>query len=173
MRTKDVALVAIVGSLYFALVWLFQIISFYVIQIRIADCLIPISAVLGYPAVIGVSVGCLVANTFAPWGSSGLVILDMILGTLTNFLASYAVYRVSRNGTRVSLQLGCVFATIIVTLIVGTYIPLLVEWAYGVPSPIWLGWLGVGLGSVISINVVGYVVTQTLKRGGAVKGILR
>lgn len=159
----------VVASLYFVLVWYFQVISFYVFQLRIADCLIPTSAVLGTPAVLGVTIGCLLANMFAPWGVTGFVIIDMVLGSLANLLASYAAYKVASVKVggishAARTQLGCIAATVIITIIVGSYIPLLVEWAFEMPSPIWIGWLGVGTGSLITINGLGYFVTVLLRR---------
>ena len=47
MKTKDYTLIAIIGALYAALVIVFGINSSGPIQLRVADCLIALSAILG------------------------------------------------------------------------------------------------------------------------------
>ena len=124
---------------------------------RIADALIPLSMVFGWPAIIGVSIGCIIGNVVSPLPS---VLTDMTFGALANFLASFFAWRIIkiRGLNWKNVFLGFAVATITVTFIVGTYLAVLT----GVE--LWIWWLGIGAGSVISIVVLGYILVQGLIR---------
>ncbi|MBS7619040.1 QueT transporter family protein [Candidatus Bathyarchaeota archaeon] len=55
MKVRQTSLLSVISALYAALVIVFAPISYRLIQLRIADCLIPLSAVFGWPAVFSVS----------------------------------------------------------------------------------------------------------------------
>ncbi|RLG63942.1 hypothetical protein DRO02_05570 [archaeon] len=126
-------------------------ISYGIVQVRVSDALIPLSIIFGFPAVIGVTIGCALANIISP--VPGLVFIDIIFGSIANFAASYAAYRLRKNE-----KLACIVATLIVTFIVGTYLPILFSF------PIYIGWATIFIGSAISIGMLGYVLVQVLKR---------
>ena len=158
MKVKDLALASIFAALYAILVILLAVISFQLVQVRIADALIPLSIVFGWPAVIGVTVGCIVSNVVSPMPS---VIIDVTLGSIANLIASFLAWKIGRLKRRESLVnefLGCSAATIVITFIVGTYLAIITEM-----EP-WIWWLGIGVGSVISINILGYILIQVMKR---------
>lgn len=158
MKVKDLALASIFAALYAILVILLSVISFQLVQVRLADALIPLSIVFGWPAVIGVTVGCIVSNVVSPMPS---VIIDVTLGSIANLIASFLAWKVGRlkrGGSLVNEFLGCSAATIVITFMVGTYLAIITEM-----EP-WIWWLGVGVGSVISINVLGYILIQFMKR---------
>jgi uncharacterized membrane protein len=54
--------------------------------------------------------------------------------------------------------LGCLTATVLITFIVGTYLAWLTE------VELWIWWLGVGIGSIISITILGYALVRILQR---------
>jgi uncharacterized membrane protein len=158
LKVKDLALASIFAALYAILVILLAVISFQLVQVRIADALIPLSIVFGWPAVIGVTVGCIVSNVVSPMPS---VIIDVTLGSIANLIASFLAWKIGRLKRRESLVnefLGCSAATIVITFIVGTYLAIITEM-----EP-WIWWLGIGVGSVISINILGYILIQVMKR---------
>jgi len=65
------------------------------VQLRVADCLIALSALLGWPTVAGVTIGCFVGNIFyLPnlYGAFGsLALVDAIVGPIVNFIAASLV----------------------------------------------------------------------------------
>ena len=132
-------------------------ISFELVQVRVADALIPLSMIFGWPVVIGVSVGCAISNVVSPMPS---VVVDIVFGSLANFAAGFLAWKISsfkkRNATFEFL--GCVAATLTITLIVGTYLAVLTG------MEVWLWWLGIGVGSVISVCGIGFTLIQVLKR---------
>ncbi len=152
------ALASIFAALYAILVIFLAVISFQLVQVRLADALIPLSIVFGWPAVIGVTVGCIVSNVVSPMPS---VIIDITLGSIANLIASFLAWKIGRLKRKASLVnefLGCSAATIVITFMVGTYLAIITEM-----EP-WIWWLGVGVGSLISINVLGYILIQFMKR---------
>lgn len=158
MKVKDLAIAAVFAALYAVLVVFLAVISFQLVQVRLADALIPLSIVFGWPLVIGVTVGCIVSNVVSPMPS---VLIDVTLGALANFVASFLAWKVGRLRRSESLAgefLGCSAATIVITFIVGTYLAVITE------MELWIWWLGIGSGSVISINVLGYLLVQVMKK---------
>jgi uncharacterized membrane protein len=148
-------LTAVFAALYAIFVFMFAGVSFGVFQIRVADALIPLSIVLGWPVVCGVTIGCAIANIVTPLPS---IITDMTLGSMANFVASLLAWKISlwKSG-RIGDILACLAATLIVTFIVGTYLAVITATDY------WLWWTGVGVGSVVSIGILGFVLVSILR----------
>jgi uncharacterized membrane protein len=147
--------------MYSVLVYVLSEISFGLVQVRVADCLIPLSMLFGWPVIVGAAAGCLVGNLVSPMPS---IITDMTFGALANLVASFLAWKI---GCRKSMKtanvfFGCVAATVVITFVVGTYLALLTE------MELWVWWLGVGVGSMISINILGYTLVQTIKKTGVV-----
>ncbi|MGD8544184.1 MAG: QueT transporter family protein [Candidatus Bathyarchaeota archaeon] len=158
LNSRDLALIAVFAALYAALVYALPGISFQLPQVRIADALIPLSIVFGWPVVVGVTVGCAVSNVISPLPS---VIVDITFGSIANFIASFLAWKIGRwkrNKSVINEFFGCVVATIAITFIVGTYLAVITE------MDLWIWWLDVGIGSVISINIVGYMLIQVMKK---------
>jgi len=152
------ALIAVFAALYAALVYALPGSSFQLPQVRIADALIALSIVFGWPVVLGVTVGCAVSNVISPLPS---VIVDITFGAIANFIASFLAWKIGswkRNKSVINEFFGCVVATIVITFIVGTYLAVITE------MDLWIGWLDIGIGSVISINIVGYMLIQAMKK---------
>jgi uncharacterized membrane protein len=158
LSSKDLALTAIFAALYATLVLTLTGISFQLVQVRVADVLIPLSIFFGWPTIIGVAIGGAVANVASPMPS---VIVDLSFGSIANFIASLLAWKISRLKLISEVLrefLGCVASTIVITLIVGTYLAILTD------MELWVWWLGIGVGSVISINILGFALIQLLKK---------
>ncbi len=147
-KTRDIALCGIFATLYATATVAFAPISYWVIQCRIADSLIPISAIFGWPAIVGVSLGCMVANVY---GSLGLI--DIVFGSIANMLASLCAYLLRKRPF-----VACFSSTIVVTVIVGGYLWVLFN------IPLEFSLIGVFLGSFVSMNLLGYVLLKLLSR---------
>ncbi|MEM1589891.1 MAG: QueT transporter family protein [Candidatus Bathyarchaeia archaeon] len=152
--SRDLTLTAVFAAFYAAGVVFLAPISFEVFQVRVADALLPLAVVFGLPAVFGTSLGCFVANFYG-----GLGVVDIVGGALANFVACFLAWRI--GGKSVSRRFAaCVAETIVITLIVGSYLPMLL----GIPLEI--GLLGVFLGSLVAINVLGFILLETFYRSG-------
>ena len=162
MNTRDISLSAVVAALYAAIVILLAPISFGPIQLRLADCLIPLSALLGPPAVLGVVLGALVANTY--WFLSPI---DVVFGAAANLAAGYIMYRF-----RDRLVPASVAASLVIGVVVGGYL-----WLFfpppsimGLQLPAWLAMMvSITLSSLVAVTVLGVALVKTLERSEYVK----
>ncbi|MHA1506585.1 MAG: QueT transporter family protein [Candidatus Asgardarchaeia archaeon] len=150
MRNKSVyvSLSATFSALYFVLVYIFQPISFAIVQVRVADALIPLSIIFGRPCIIGVSIGAFLSNFYGGFGP-----IDIVGGTIANFIASYLAYKFKRNKVVATL-----LASITVSLIVGSYLSFLLM------EPIYISIPSIFVGSFISINILGYLLLSILEK---------
>ena len=154
MKSKDsvyVTLTATLAALYAVGVIFLAPISFQLFQVRVADALLPLAILFGWPAIIGLSLGAFVANFFG-----GLGPVDIIGGTLANFVASFIAWKLARNGGKPRVFLGVALEIATVTLIVGTYL----SYLFGMPLQV--GWFGVLLGSIVSIGILGSILLFAL-----------
>jgi uncharacterized membrane protein len=149
-------LTAMFAAVYAVGVYLLTPISFLAFQVRVADALLPLAILFGWPAIIGLSIGAFVANFFGPLG-----IVDIAGGALANFIATFLAWRISRNKGRFWKLIGVAEEIATVTLIVGTYL------SYVLAQPLLLVWIGVLLGSIIAIGVLGSTLLFALSREGA------
>jgi uncharacterized membrane protein len=77
---------AIIAALYFVFTTVFQAISFGQVQLRVSEMLTVLP--FFFPeAIWGLTLGCLIANFFSPFG-----LIDIVFGTLCTFLAATATY---------------------------------------------------------------------------------
>ena len=179
MEARDVALAAVLAALYAGLVVGLAPISFYAIQVRVADALLPLSIILGWPAVLGFAVGCFIANFFGlPFP---FCVADAVLGSLANLTACALGYKLgggSADPKKAFLATLAIFS--VVTAVVGTYLPFFLV-ACGIPAdlpflsshvappPLGLllvGWVSVGLGSLVSVIVLGYPLLMAVVKAG-------
>lgn len=146
MKSKNVihmTLTAVFAALYSVGVVFLAPISFQIFQVRIADALLPLSILFGWPAILGLSLGAFVANFFG-----GLGPIDIIGGAAANFLATFVAWKIGHK-RHVNALVGILSEIAIVTIIVGTYLSFLIG------LPLAVGLLGIFLGSVIAIGFLG------------------
>jgi len=153
LDTRNVALGSVIAALYAAGVVLLAPISFSVFQVRLADALIPLSILFGTPVAWGVTLGNVVANVYG-----GLGYIDIIGGSVANFVAAYVGWKIGTRKFRGSKFVATVAQNLIVSGIVGSYLAVL----FGVPLEV--GFLGILLGSAISMNVIGYILTLAIEK---------
>ena len=162
--SRDLALTAVFAALC-AVINLVQSFSLFgnpsvygPIQLRIADFLIALAALLGLPVVIGVTVGCAVVNVFGPIG-----FVDVIFGSLANLIAASIVFSLRKH-----TLLACVAGALPIGIIVGGgYL-----WLYFPYQSTELGFLpawvttlvSILVSSLITIGVIGYAVLRILGR---------
>ena len=136
------------------------------IQLRIADCLIPLCALFGWPAIVGVTAGAFVSNVFTSLPMTNGV-YDVAFGPLANLLAGTTIYVLRKRRLT-----GCIIASIEIGLLVGSYL-----WAiFGAPSdiftlgitlnwPIWVASiLSITISSLVAIAVIGYTLLSIMSK---------
>ena len=149
MKSKNsiqMTLTAAFAALYTVGVVFLAPISFQVFQVRLADALLPLSMLFGWPAILGLSLGAFVANFFG-----GLGPVDIIGGAVANFLATLIAWKIGHKRKPTTALAGVISEILIVTLIVGTYLSFLLG------MPLLIGLLGVFLGSAVAIGVLGSI----------------
>jgi len=151
----DMALVAIFAALYAIGVIALAPISYGIVQVRVADALIPLSAIFGYPAILGVTIGCFVANIYSPFGA-----IDIIGGTVANFVASWLSYKLRKN-----VIMATTAATLAVTVIVGSYLTALL----GIP----IIFISILVGSFIAINIIGGTLIVLLRKSEFIQQFIK
>ena len=147
----ELTLAAVFAALYAVGVVVLGPISFQVFQVRVADALLPLCMLFGWPAILGLTLGTIVANLFG-----GLGPIDIVGGGLANLIAGYVAWRISLNKGKPWLFLGVVSQVIIVTAMVGTYL----SYLFGMPVEV--GLLGVLLGSIVAIGILGSLLLLAL-----------
>jgi hypothetical protein len=165
---RDWALASVFAALYAALVIVQGQTAAATVQLRFADCLIPLCALFGWPVILGVSVGAFVGNGFTSLPMANGV-FDVVLGPLANLLAGFTVYVLRRRRFA-----GCVLASVEVGVIVGSYVWLIFGgpsnvFGVGVPLvwPVWVASVvSITVSSLVAIAVVGYVLLSVLSRAG-------
>jgi len=105
-----------IAAMYIALVWILPGISFGPLQIRVADMLNPLPYIMGFEAVLGLTIGTLVANLISFYG-----VWDMAIGTLCTFTYSIINYAMGRlfGYRKWLLPLIAVIDTIVVGIFIG------------------------------------------------------
>jgi len=75
------------------------------VQLRVADCLIALAALLGWPVVFGLTVGCVVSNVLSNM-MYFLGPVDIIMGPFANFVAAGLVLLLWRRRL-LACVIGC------------------------------------------------------------------
>ena len=150
---KSVVAVLTAGfaALYTVGVLVLAPISFQVFQVRVADALLPLAILFGWPAILGLSLGAFVANIFG-----GLGPVDIVGGSIANLIAGYVAWRVAAGGGMWRVLVAIGLQILIVTAIVGTYL------SYILALPLGIAWFGVLLGSIVAVGLLGSLLLRAL-----------
>ena len=153
LNTKKLAVVTVFAALYAVGVVFLAPISFGIVQVRVADAMLPLSMIFGLPGALGLSLGCLVSNVFG-----GLGIVDIVGGAAANLVACTLAWYIGRKGRGTQRFLGTVAETVAVALIVGGYLSLLLQ------VPLEISLLGVLIGEMIAVNLIGFPIEEAIRR---------
>jgi uncharacterized membrane protein len=148
MKSNDLVLAAFMAALYVGLIELFHPISFQAIQVRVANALIGTVPILGWPAIIGITLGVLIGNITSPLG-----LIDLI-SAIPTFIGLYIIYRLRST----SVLLGLTIYTVILSLWVG----FMLWYVLNLPYIITVAYLLIGIG--ISTIFLGYILYKALRR---------
>jgi uncharacterized membrane protein len=164
--TRQLTFASAIAALYAILVSILPATSIPIIQVRVADILMPMSILFGWPAAIGVTIGAGLGNFVGDTilgNSGGITGVDVVLGSLANLLAATLAWKISSKnwtirGRRASWLLAVNTETLIIALIVGTYL----GWLFSVTLLLSIG--GILAGSIIAITIGGYTLLRILGR---------
>jgi uncharacterized membrane protein len=126
------------------------------IQLRVADFMIALAALFGWPIIGGVTIGCFLTNAYYFIGAP-----DVILGPIANLIAAYLVMFLRKRRL-----LACIIGALPIGFIVGGYL-----WLFFPPPeilgtlPAWAGMIvSITVSSLIAVAVMGYLVLSILSR---------
>jgi uncharacterized membrane protein len=164
--SRNLALAAVFAALYAALVVAFAPISTLPVQVRVADVLLPLAILFGWPAILGLGIGTVVGNFAAdsltgfPSASIGL---DIVGGSLVNLLAAYLAWRIGENSWRVrnwnaSWFSATVVETALISVVVGGYLSVVFS------IPLVVSILTILAGEIVAINIGGFALLSMIAR---------
>jgi uncharacterized membrane protein len=164
--SRDLALTAVFAALY-VIINLAEtfigspVFTYGPIQLRLADCLIALAALFGWPVVGGVTLGCVLTNVFSSLGAP-----DVILGPIANLVAAGIVLFLRKHQL-----VACVVGALPIGVIVGSYL-----WLFFPPPevlsflPAWAGMIvSLTISSLIAVAVIGYALLLVLSRRGIIE----
>jgi uncharacterized membrane protein len=166
--SKDITLTAVFAALY-PVINILQMslvgnpTIYGPIQLRVADCLIALTVLFGWPVVGGVTFGCLVTNAYYFIGAQ-----DVIFGPIANLIAATVVLLLRKHRF-----LACVAGAFPIGLVVGSYLTIFF------PPPQVLNALpaiaamivSLTISSIIAIAGIGYSLLLVLSRPGIIRAI--
>ena len=162
MKTSDLSLTAIFTSLYAIILIALAPISFGPVQLRVADCLIPLAALFGSPVIAGATVGCFLGNAYYWLGPH-----DVILGPIANLIAATLIFLLRRRQF-----LACVAGALPIGIIVGSYLWLFFPPPdiFGLSMPIWTAMIvSITISSLVAMAAIGYALLKALSRPNVIK----
>ncbi len=158
MRNKNVANLtraAIIAALYVVLTYIANALGLASgsIQVRFSEAL-TILPFFTPAAIPGLFVGCLLSNIL-----TGCALPDIIFGSIATLLGALGTYFLRKKSPWLAPVSPIAANTVIV--------PFVLLYAYGV-QPLWLSFITVGIGEIISCGVLGMLLLFALKkRAGA------
>ena len=155
MKASELSLTIVFSSLYAILVVVLAPISYGPVQLRVADCLIPLAALFGWPVITGVTIGCFLGNAYFWLGPQ-----DVIFGTIANLIAATIIFIFRKRQF-----LACVLGSLPIGVIVGSYL-----WIFfpppdifGLQLPMWSAMIiSITISSLIAMAGIGYALLKTL-----------
>ncbi len=159
LDSRDLTIAALFTALY-AVINLIQSFSignptvYGPIQLRLADFMIALAALFGWPLIGGVTAGCLLTNAYYFIG-----VPDVVLGPIANLVAASFVLALRKHRL-----LACISGALPVGLIVGSYL-----WLFFPPPdvfgilPAWIAMIvSITISSLIAVGVLGYTILSLL-----------
>jgi len=131
------------------------------IQLRVADCLIALAALLGLPVVAGVTAGCFLTNAYYFIG-----IQDVAFGPIANLVAATIIFLLRKHRF-----IGCTLGALPIGFIVGGYL-----WLFFPPPdvlstlPAWAAMISsITISSLIAIAGIGYTLLSVLSKKNVIE----
>ncbi len=136
---------ALVAAIYAVLTIILAPISYGPVQFRLSEILV-LLAFINPTYIIGLTLGCLLANIFG-----GLGLLDIVFGTLATFLSVSAISLTAKymKDNMIRLIIASLWPTIFNAIIVGWMISIVAN------LPMLVTMLQVGIGEFVVVTLVG------------------
>jgi uncharacterized membrane protein len=146
-----VAVASLIAASYALLTVVLGSLGYSWIQVRISEALAPLPFLMGFPAVAGLTLGCVLANWFSPVG-----LPDTVLGPALTLFAALLSWKFNFKRKAVA----CVYPILVNAFGVSVYVSLF----YNVPYPMSVA--TIALGESIATMLIGYPLLVALERTG-------
>jgi uncharacterized membrane protein len=164
VKTSELSLAVVFSSLYTVLLVALAPISYGPVQLRVADCLIPLAALFGWPVIAGVTVGCFLGNAYFWLGPQ-----DVVFGAIANVVAATIIFVLRKRQF-----LACVLGSLPIGIIVGSYL-----WIFfpppdifGLQLPVWGAMIiSITVSTLIAVAGIGYAILKTLSSSGVTSAL--
>ena len=155
MNKKNIYLktqAAMIAALYVVLTFIANAFGLanYSVQVRFSEAL-TILPFFTPAAIPGLFIGCLISNIL-----TGCAIPDIIFGSLATLIAAFGTWKLRGIGNVFLSPLPPILANTII-------VPFVLRYAYGI-RPLWLSFLTVGAGEIISCGILGLLLAFTLNK---------
>ncbi len=153
-KTINLTRTAVIAAAYTALTCVFAFAASGVIQVRVAEALCVLPYFTPY-AIPGVTLGCLLANIITGAMTGGVVIFDVLFGTLATLIGALGAYLLRKWKWLVPIP----------TILSNTLIvPQILKLVYGADEAVPFLMVTVGLGEFISAGVLGMILLFSLEK---------
>jgi QueT transporter len=156
-RSVLISTAAVYAAMYVALALLFNPISYGIVNLRVANILIGLVPIIGWPAVLGQTLGVFIANQPALGDSLGPIDL---LNVIPSFVFSFLLWKLRNK----SVFLGLMLYSIALGITVG----LAVSYVFKNVPP-FVAILEVIPGVFLATAVLGYIMYRSVKRLGVLQ----
>lgn len=154
----------LVAGLYVTVCLVLQPLSFGAVQIRAAEALV-LLPVFGPEYIIGVTLGCFIANAIAS------VPIDALVGTFATMIAGLATYLLRHCRVKRLAVVPALPPVIFNAVIVGLEISFLFGSSAAALPAVLLNMATVGLGEILSCMVLGVALVSFIEKNRLLKGL--
>ena len=144
-----VSITVTISAIYTVLTLVLGEFSYSWIQVRISEALTPLPWILGFPAVIGLTLGCALTNCFSPVG-----LPDLIFGPILTFFAAILSWKANFG----KKSIACFYPVLVNAFGVSAY----VSSFYGVPYALTV--VTIAAGEFIAAVLIGYPLLAALEK---------
>lgn len=142
---------AMIAALYVVLTWVANVLGLAngAIQVRFSEalCILPVFTPAAIP---GLFVGCLISNII-----NGCVIWDIVFGSIATLIGAAGTYLLRK--TKFIFTLPPVIANMVI-------VPFVLRYAYMVEDAHWFLVATVGIGEIISVCILGFILKVVLDK---------
>ena len=168
IESRDLVLASVFAALY-VVINVLQMVSvgnptiYGPVQLRLADCLIPLVALLGWPIGAGVTLGCFLTNAYYFIG-----VQDVVIGPIANLIAAMVILLLRKHRFA-----ACVLGALPIGLIVGSYLWLVFDFQPPQVLSVLPAWaamvVSLTINSLIVLAGIGYLLLSVLSRKGFIE----
>ena len=157
---------AVIAAVYVVVCLVLAPFSYGAVQVRVAEalCLLP---VFGAEYIIGVTLGCLLANLL------GSTAIDVVFGTLATLLACLVTYKL-RNVRIKGLAIPASLPPVVFNMIIVGAFEITFFFSDGAPTAALAAFnaVTVGIGEIISCTVLGVALVQLIESNDSMQKIV-